>query len=365
IQHQVSRGLLTSYIFANQPRLELADRLIEVAPPGLDKVALFCTGSEAVECCLKSALTYSLNRFGPRKKHVVGFHNGFHGRTMGAQLAGGIDSQKEWIPVDRSPYLLAPYPDGLFGTPPTFDVFLDVIERSGIEAKDISAVILEPYQGGIVKLAPTQYVQKLRCWCDENDVVLIFDEVQSGFGRTGRLWGHEHYGVTPDLIACGKGLSCSLPISAAIGRADVLDLFKPGAMSTTHSGNPLSCAAALAALNALLDEGYISKAKEIELVLSAFFESQKTKPWRNAIHYMGAAGAVGAIMLRQESASVAQLIVENAVAKGALLFNPVGPWGSTIKLCPPLCIDENDLRIGLEIIEEAIEESFNVGRKYQ
>ena len=119
----------------------------------------------------------------------------------------------------------------------------------------------ETYQGGNASFAPPEYMQKLRRWCDEHGVLLIFDEVQAGFGRTGTYWGFEHYGVVPDLICCGKGISSGLPISAVIGRPDVMDLYPPGAMTSTHTGNPVCAAAVLANLRVIEEEGLVENAR--------------------------------------------------------------------------------------------------------
>jgi 4-aminobutyrate aminotransferase-like enzyme len=161
-----------------------------------------------------------------------------------------MSGQKSWIVILEPAIIIAPFPDGYWVDDSSFDAFLNAIEKSGLKPSQIAGVIMESYQGVGPDFAPVEYIQKLRAWCDENQVVLTFDEVQSGFGRTGKFWAFEHYGVVPDLICCGKGISSSLPLSAVIGRADIMDQFPPGSMTSTHSGNPVCCAAALAASDA-------------------------------------------------------------------------------------------------------------------
>lgn len=358
IVRQARHGLLTSYIFANKPRQLLVDKLISLFPEPLDTVALFSSGSEAVECCLKAALTYAKLTHGAEKNRIIGYHNGFHGRTLGSQLAGGISVQKDWIPFNRSCYTSVPFPDALFYEDASFNGFLDYLRVKKISPFTIAAVIVEPYQGGVVKLAPLEYMVEMRRWCDQNSILLIFDEVQAGFGRTGKLWGYDHYGIIPDLVACGKGLSCSLPISATVGKAQFLNVFEPGSMSTTHSGNPVACAAAFAALNALSTGPYIKNARLIEDISKKFLLSLKAR-WPKQIFYAGAIGGVVGVMLTDGASNIAKKIVNYAVNSGVLLFNPVGPWATTIKICPPLCIKEAELLDGLALLYRAFESVLN------
>lgn len=153
------------------------------------------------------------------------------------------------------------FPDGFRTTDTSFDFFQKTLADQGVAAPNVCCVILETYQGGSAAFAPVEYMQKLRQWCDSNKALLICDEVQAGFGRTGTMWGFEHYGIVPDLSTWGKGISSSLPIAAVAGRADVMDAYRPGSMSSTHSGNPVCCAAALASLEVILDEGLVEKAR--------------------------------------------------------------------------------------------------------
>ena len=256
---QVNSGLLHNYVFPSEERAELAELLISVAPKGLDKVFLLTTGSEATECAIKLARTHGIKVGGNRKIGIVGYTRGFHGRTLGSQQAGGMAGQKNWI-VNEDPRILnAPFPDGYWTEDTSFDSFLKTLSDRGLTGEDIAGVMMETYQGVGPDFAPTDYVKKLRAWCDENNVVLVFDEVQAGFGRTGKFWAFEHYGVEPDIICCGKGISSSLPLSAVIGREALMDQYGPGAMTSTHTGNPVCCAAAVAAISKILREKMTEK----------------------------------------------------------------------------------------------------------
>lgn len=365
IVDQVRNGLLHNYVFPSEPRAALAELLVSLTPEGLDKVFLLTTGSEAVETAIKLCRAHGLKRGGKRKTAIVSFERGFHGRTMGAQQAGGIDSLKEWI-VNLDPgFVHAPFPDGYWEKDTSFAGFLRSLEQQGIEPADIAGVLMESYQGSGADFAPQTYVKELAAWCQTNDVLLIMDEVQAGVGRTGKFWAYEHYDITPDLIVCGKGLSSSLPISAVISRADIMDLFPVGEMTSTHSGNPVCCAAAIASLRLILDEHYTENAASLEPLLAASLQQLQEK-FPDRIAQVSAKGLVAGVQfLRAESSpegqpvpdhDTAHAIVERCFHKGVLLSAPVGVWGQTIKIAPPLCITKTALQESIEVFREAVTE---------
>ena len=176
-------------------------------------------------------------------------------------MAGGIPALKEWIVNLDKDMVQVPFPDGFRGPDTSFEGFLKALAAQGVKPEQVAGVMTETYQGGNASFAPPEYMQKLRAWCDAHRALLIFDEVQAGFGRTGTYWGFEHYGVVPDLICCGKGISSGLPISAVIGRNDVMDLYPPGAMTSTHTGNPICAAAVLANLQVIEEERLVEHAR--------------------------------------------------------------------------------------------------------
>src|SRR5437773_6142729 len=264
---QVQSGLLHNYCFPSEERAQLAESLASLAPQGLDKVFLLTTGSEATECAIKLSRALGIQRGGRKKIGIIGFERGFHGRTLGAQQAGGLAGQKTWIVNEDPAIITVPFPDGYWQTDTSFDTFLKAIADRGLKPEHVTGVMMETYQGVGPDFAPVDYVKKLADWCKANGVVLVFDEVQAGFGRTGKFWAFEHYGVTPDLICCGKGISSSLPLSAVIGRAEVMDQFPPGAMTSTHTGNPVCCAAALASVKKIVREKLTENAARLEPVL--------------------------------------------------------------------------------------------------
>ena len=358
---QVNSRLLHSYVFPNEERAALAECLAGVAPEGLQKVFLLTTGSEATECAIKLARAMGIQRGGKGKIGIVGFARGFHGRTLGAQQAGGMAGQKSWI-VNEDPAILnAPFPDGYWQTDVSFDTFLQTIAARGLKPENIAGVLMETYQGVGPDFAPVEYVRRLAEWCRQHGVVLVFDEVQAGFGRTGKFWAFEHYGVTPDLICCGKGISSSLPISAVIGRAEIMDQFPPGSMTSTHTGNPVCCAAALASVTKIIRENLTGNAAKLEPLLRVGLQKIQAKH-PAVIGHITARGLVAGMQTvkrgtREPDHDLAHSIIERCFHKGLLLFAPVGAWGQTVKISPPLTMGAEALSEGLTVLAEATDEA--------
>jgi len=358
---QVNSGLIHNYVFPSEERAALAECLADLAPEGLKKVFLLTTGSEAVECAIKLSRARGIHIGGKKKIGIVGFERGFHGRTLGSQQAGGMTGQKNWI-VNEDPAILnVPFPDGYWQTDINFDTFLDAIKKCGLPPENIAGVVMETYQGVGPDFAPMEYVRRLAEWCKKNQVVLTFDEVQAGFSRTGKFWAFDHYGVTPDLICCGKGISSSLPLSAVIGRAEIMDQFPPGSMTSTHTGNPVCCAAALASIKKITTENLAANAARLEPVLIEGLKAiQRRHP--DVVGQITARGLVGGMQMvkagrKEPDADLAHAIVERCFHKGLLMFAPVGAWGQTVKIAPPLTIPRDALEEGLSVLMEATDEA--------
>ncbi len=361
IRDQVDSGLIHNYCFPSEERAQLVTLLKEVAPEGLDKVFLLTTGSEATECAIKLARTHGIAKGGDKKIGIVGADRSFHGRTLASQMTGGIPGQKDWI-VNLDPAIVqVPWPDGYWTEDTSFDLFLKTLEERGMSPENVAGVMFETFQGVGPDFAPVEYIRELRQWCDANEVVLIFDEVQAGFGRTGKMWAFEHYGVNPDLICIGKGVTSSLLLSGVIGKTEILDVYPPGSMTSTHTGNPLSCRAAIASIRSLIDEDLIGNAARLESVLkNALVAIAGKHP--DIIGRTSAKGLVGGLQVvkpgtREPSHDLAFDIIERAFHKGLLLFAPVGAWGQTVKLAPPLCITKEALEEGLEILAGCVDEA--------
>src|SRR6266571_2054186 len=357
----IDRGLLASYVFVHERRAHLAEMLRDISPnPENYRVFLLSTGSEATENCIKLSKTYALRKYGPRKKYFVTFNFAFHGRTMGAQLAGGSEAQKEWM-VDRDPtFVQVPFPDGYKNEDTSFGLFLKSLNEKGVEPRDIAGVMTETYQGGGPDFLPVDYARKLEDFCREYNIVLCYDEVQAGFGRTGEMFGYQHYGVRPDLVACGKGLSSSLPISAVIGREDIMGLYAPGSMTSTHSGSPLPVAAAIANLEIIQKEQLAERAARLgEILIPELHRIQKKYP--AALGCAQGKGLVGGIQVVKPGTKAPDpdMAVRMHIAclqKGLLMLAAVGSGRGCIKIAPPLTIPEDGLRESIQVLEEAVNE---------
>jgi 4-aminobutyrate aminotransferase/diaminobutyrate-pyruvate transaminase/4-aminobutyrate aminotransferase/(S)-3-amino-2-methylpropionate transaminase len=356
----IDRPLLATYVFPHAERADLCELLSGMSPPGLSKVFLLSTGSEATECSIKLARTYGVKKGGKRKYVIVSFGGAFHGRTFGAQMAGGIPALKEWIVQLAPGFVQVPFPDGFRNEDVRFELFEETLRANGVEPADVAGVISESYQGIGPNFFPDDYARKLGAWCKKNDVVLIMDEVQAGFGRTGKLFAFEHYDFTPDLICCGKGISSTLPISALIGRPEIMDLYAPGSMTSTHSASPLPVVAAIENLKILKKEKLTENAARLGVVLKESLERIQRKYSR----HIGAAfcrGFVGGLLMiksgtKDPDGDTALQINEKCFQKGLLMFAPVGLGGGCIKIAPPLTTPRDALEEGISVLEEACNE---------
>ncbi|MFM1548025.1 MAG: aspartate aminotransferase family protein [Lentisphaeria bacterium] len=360
IQRIIDKPLLATYCFAHEGRARLTKMLAERAPDDLDKVFLVSTGSEATENCIKLAKTWGREQAGPQKNVFITFVNTFHGRTMGAQTAGGMAGGKVWIGDLDPTFVQVPFPDGFKNENTDFSLFESTLADAGINPTEVAGVMSETYQGVGPDFMPTEYAQQLRKWCDDCGALLIFDEVQAGFGRTGTYWGFEHYGITPDLIACGKGISGALPLAAVIGRGDVMNLYSPGSMTSTHSASPVAVASAIANLEVIDKQNLVQNAATLgQALATGLNEIQQTCPQR--LGCVRARGLVGGIQIvkpgtRTPDPDTAFLINESCFHKGLLMFAPVGISGECIKISPPLTTPQSALEEGLEVLAEVCAE---------
>jgi 4-aminobutyrate aminotransferase/(S)-3-amino-2-methylpropionate transaminase len=362
IANQARSHLLTSFSFANEPRAQLVERLVSILPEPLKKVFLYSIGSEAIECAIKMCRTFGVKTGGRSKHVIVTFENAFHGRTLGAQQAGGIPSLKEWI-VNLDPgFVQVPFPDG-FRTPDTsFESFERALAERGIEPRNVAGVMLETYQGGSSAFAPVPYMQTLRQWCTGHQALLVCDEIQAGFGRTGTLWGFEHYGIVPDLAVFGKGISGSLPVSAVAGRPDVLDLYPPLSMTSSHAGNPVCCAAALASVNLVMNENLAERARVTGELLHRRLHALAAK--HRQVGCVAGKGLVAGVACvkpgtTEPDAALAFRVVQGAMERGVLMFAPVGVGMATVKISPPLIIAEDAMNESVDVLEAAFAEALD------
>jgi len=355
IKKQLDTGVYTTYLFPNIPRCELLSLFSTLIPPNY-LTALFNTGAEAVESAVKIARVYAYKVL-KNKGTVISFNNSYHGRLIGSTAISGTESIKYWIPmpVQEALSIQVPFPSCPYESKPhNFNDFLNSIHEKNIDVKDIAAVIIEPYQGSSCAFLPRDFSEELRQWCDRHKILIISDEVQSGMGRTGKLWGYEHLGITPDLIVAGKGLSACLPISAVSARKDLFDLCEPGNFNSTHSGNPICSSAAIANIHYMLDHKLVENAEKMGILLNESLMKIKNKyPWFIG-HVLGK-GLAYAILIDINYKHLLKALLDRCIKNGVLLIGG-GFAGTTIKIVPPLIIDATGIKKGCEIIEKSVQE---------
>jgi len=359
ITEVASKPLLTTYCFPNQPRIDLVQKLVSLAPKGLNKVFLLSTGSETTECALKLMRTHG-RKIADNKSVIVSFENAFHGRTLGAQQMGGLGKGRAWIKNLDPEIVQVPFPDGFRCEDTSFELFEKTLAALGVEPDNVTGIISETYQGAGPNFMPKQYAKDLRRWCDDHGALLCFDEVQAAFGRCGTMWGFELYDVAPDLFCLGKGLSSSLPISAVIGTESVMDLYGPNEMTSTHTGNPVCCAAALASIEVIEQEKLVQNAAKVGPILQEHLQQIRSE-FSQTIGFAPGAGLVAGLLIVKKGSKdpdyeLAWNVVNLCFRKGLLMFAPVGLGGGCVKIAPPLCITKEAVKEGCEVIAEALRE---------
>ncbi|MDP9024084.1 MAG: aspartate aminotransferase family protein [Candidatus Eremiobacteraeota bacterium] len=334
---------VTSY----EPYVEVAEALNRIAPFARPaKTLLLTTGSEATENAVKIARAYT------GRPAVVAFHHGYHGRTLLALSMTGKNApyKQNFGPFCGEIYH-APFPHALHDWPtPRALTALDDIFASTVAPDRVAAIIIEPVlgEGGFIPV-PYDYLIALRAICDRYGIVMICDEIQSGFGRTGKRFAIEHSGVEPDLITVAKSLAGGMPLAAVVGKADIMDAPAPGGLGGTYAGNPVACAAALASIEAL-DEDLLARALAIGARVRSSFEAiAKRHP--SAVVDVRGLGAMIGIEFGADRAGVVSRIIGDARERGVLLM-PAGA-GNVIRALVPLVIDDRDLAEALRRIEES------------
>ena len=358
IKGVADQGLYHAYAFPTDVRVKLVEKLTSLLPAPLARVFLLTTGSEATECCIKLARTQGKS-IADNKDILVTFENGFHGRTMGAQMAGGSPGLKSWIGEIDDRFVQVPFPDGFRQEDISFDVFVNTLAAKGVDPSRVCGVMGETYQGCNATVMPSEYAQKLRKWCDDNDALMIFDEVQAGFGRTGTPFGFTDLGVVPDLVACGKGISGGMPLSAVFGTEKLMSIYGPGEMTSTHSANPICSAAALANLEIMEKEQLIANAAKLAPILAEAMEKMQEVSG-GKIGRVASIGLVSAAQFTKPGTTEpdpepAWEVVRQAVQQGLMVFAPVGVGGCALKISPPLVISEAQLKEGLDVLIKIVE----------
>jgi 4-aminobutyrate aminotransferase/(S)-3-amino-2-methylpropionate transaminase len=357
VQEQAAKFLHTDFtIVPYEVYITLAERLIAVAPfSGPAKAAFFNAGTEAVENAVKFARSYT------KRPAVIAFEGGFHGRTL---LSMTMTSKTHPYKAGLGPFAPEVYrmPFAQDYRGPSASDALAAIERAlvtQVAAESVAAIVVEPIQGeGGFVVAPREFMQGLRRICDDNGIVLVVDEVQTGFGRTGKMFAIEHYDVEPDLITVAKAIAGGLPLSGVIGKAEIMDAPGDSAIGGTYVGNPVAQAAALAVLDLFEEDGLVERAARLGETIRGRMETWAAK-W-DAIGDVRGLGAMLAIELVHDRESkdpapeVASAVVEAAAERGLLLLKS-GIYSNCIRVLLPFVITEAELDEALNVWEQALE----------
>jgi 4-aminobutyrate aminotransferase/(S)-3-amino-2-methylpropionate transaminase len=359
VQEQISRFSHTDFTgVPYENYVELAERLSALVPiSGELRAAFFNAGTEAIENAIKFARSYT------KRPAVIAFDGGFHGRTLlSLTLTSKTHPYKAGLgPFAPEVYRL-PFPNSFRG--PDAEHALAELEaafRTRVAAEEVAAIVFEPVQGesGFV-VAPRDFVHGLRRACDEHGIVLVADEVQTGFARTGRLFAMEHYGVEPDLIAVAKSIAAGLPLSGVLGRAEIMDAPGDGAIGGTYVGNPVAIAAAHAVLDVIDDERLAERVETMGETIRARMES-----WRDRFDAVGDVRGLGTMLAielvadresKEPAPDLATAVTEAAAARGLLLLK-AGIHSNCIRVLVPLVIPDEQLDEALGVWEEALEEA--------
>jgi 4-aminobutyrate aminotransferase / (S)-3-amino-2-methylpropionate transaminase / 5-aminovalerate transaminase len=356
VQEQAARFFHTDFtIVPYETYVTLAERLVATVPiAGAAKAAFFNAGTEAIENAIKFARAYT------KRPAVIAFEGGFHGRTL---LSLSLTSKQHPYKADLGPFAPEVYrlPFAQDYRGPSAADAVAALERAfvtTVAAENVAAIVIEPVQGeGGFVVAPPEFLEGIRRICDDNGIVLVVDEVQTGFGRTGKMWGIEHYDVEPDLITAAKSMAAGLPLSAVIGKAEVMDAPGDSAIGGTYVGNPIAQAAALAVLDVFEDESLVERAGQIGETIRSRMEA-----WRQRWDAIGDARGLGAMLAielvhdrdtKDPAPELASAIVEAAGERGLLLLKS-GIYSNCIRVLVPLVISDGELDEALGVWEDAL-----------
>lgn len=352
--------MMNSYDFVTPWRAKLAQKLVEITPPSLDRAFLLTTGSEATEAAIKMARRYT------GRHEVIAFHGAFHGRTFGAMAAGGKAGVKKGFGPALPGFIHSPFPYCYrcpFGSTPdrcklhTTEHLDWLMETESVG--DVGALITESYQGGSGSITPPPgWLKTVFEWCQQRDIVFILDEVQSSFGRTGTMFMFEQEGFVPNLVCLGKGIGSGVPIAAVVGESRIMDALEPGSLSSTSGGNPLSCRGALAAIEIIRRDGLPQRAMRLGKWMQERLCALMAKsPIVGDVRGNGLVWGLELVhdkTTKQPGPDLAKAIVQAACRKGLLMIAPIGFYGNVLRLAPPLVIEEAQLDTALDILEETI-----------
>jgi len=347
--------------FYYESLVTLSERLSAIAPmPGPHRFYYGNSGAEAIECALKIA------RYHTGRQNIIAFFGAFHGRTMGALslTASKPQQRRRFAPlVPGVTHIRYPYAyRGCSGGPQEEEAFSlgcaryieEKLFHTTLAPEEVAAIFVEPIQGeGGYVVAPTIFMQELRKICDKHGILLVIDEVQSGCGRTGKMWAVEHTGVEPDMITIAKGIASGLPLSVLMTKAEIMD-WVPGSHASTFGGNPVAIAAALATLDVLEREGIRNAAEVGNHIMKRIAEWPKKYELVGDVRGRGLMIGIDLVKDKQTRAHAGaerDSVVDMAFEKGLLIL---GAGASAIRLCPPLIVSKEQADIALDIVEDCL-----------
>lgn len=363
VRQQAERFLHTCFSVAMyEPYIELARRLVALTPGSFPKKALLLnSGAEAVENAIKVA------RAATGRPAVVAFQNGFHGRTLLAMsLTGKLHPYRAGFGPFVPDVYLAPYPYA-YRYPGDQEACVDaalealhLLFKTQVAPERVAALVIEPVQGeGGFVVAPPRFLRALADLCRTHGILLVVDEIQTGFGRTGRMFGVEHAGVEPDLLVVAKSLAAGLPLSGVIGRAELMDAPEPGSLGGTYSGNPVACAAALAVLDVFAEERLVERARALgDLIRPRLEQLRDRAALIGEVRGLGPMLALELVRDRttKEPATAETGAVLAACHRRGLILIRAGLYDNVVRLLPPLVVTDADVERALRILEEALVE---------
>jgi 4-aminobutyrate aminotransferase/(S)-3-amino-2-methylpropionate transaminase len=337
----------------------LAERLNAVTPGSHPKkTAFFTTGAEAVENAVKVARAHT------GRPAVIAFSGAFHGRTMMAMaLTGKVAPYKTGFGPFPGDVYHVPFPNAYRGITVEDSLkALDTLFKCDVEPARVAAIFIEPVQGeGGFNIAPPELLQKLRALCDQHGILLVVDEIQTGFARTGRMFAIEHSGVVPDLMTMAKSLAGGFPLSALTGKAEIMDAPVAGGLGGTYAGSPLATTAALAVLDVIEEEKLVERSAEMGKRLTDRFEAMAKRNTFTCIGEVRGLGAMVAVELvkdrttKEPAPELTKALVNKAAEKGLVLLS-CGTYGNVIRILVPLTASDALVDEGLDVIEKALEE---------
>jgi 4-aminobutyrate aminotransferase len=340
--------------------VRLAERLNAIAPvTGPAKTMLISTGAEAVENAVKVARVFN------GRPGIISFTAGFHGRTlMGMALTGKVVPYKKGFGPFPADVYQVEFPNAYHGVSVEQSLHsLKSLFKHTADPSSIAGIIIEPVQGeGGFNIAPPEFLQELRAICDEHGIVLIADEIQTGFARTGRMFAMDHAGVKADVVTLAKGLAGGMPLAAITGRADIMDASGPGGLGGTYAGNPVACAAAHAVLDIIADEKLCDRANAIGKIMMDRCNELAQRSNLNCVGDVRGLGAMCAIELvkdqktHEPAPQLTQALLKAANARGLILLS-CGTYGNVIRFLSPLTASDELVREGMDVFEAALTEA--------